>query len=480
MRRAFLAIVIILLSAAAFTGCDNGYRERIDEMTARVDSLEAQCSRYNAILMSIKTMAQAVQEKDMVTGTSLLKDDSGKTIGYRIFFLHREPVSLYNGTAGSVPYVGSTKGSDGIYYWTVSYNGGEPVLLKDTNGNPVPCMGQVPYIIIRNKSWYITYDGVTYEELGPASGEDADAMFKSFQVGTETVRVIMSNGTVYEWPLFAVYSALRSQLDQINANAEAQAVLVRAMASSWVSITDISVTVDGKDTISTHIELSNGDKCDIYSVRQSNVPVITLLEDSTDGKYYWAMAYGDQFPQWITDATGKRIQAVSDEASTPVIGMMKDDEDGHYYWTIKIGDADPVFIYDEKGSGQRVQAILDAAGAIFADVDMSDPVWVTIRMISGEIYRLPRIFSVEIETEIEMAPGASISLPYKVYGDDNRTTTVSAMTQDGFSVHYSNAPVIIIDSPADFSSTSGQVILVFNICNTGTRTVLKTINIRPL
>lgn len=479
MRRAFLAIVIILLSAAAITGCDNGYRERIDELTARVDSLEAQCSRYNAILNSIKTMAQAVQEKDMVTGTSLLKDASGKTIGYRIFFLHHEPISLYNGTAGSVPYVGSVKGSDGIYYWTVSYNGGEAVLLKDTNGNPVPCMGQVPYITIRNKSWYITYDGVTYQELGPASGEDADAMFKSFIVGSETVRVIMSNGTVYEWPLFAVYSTLRTQLEQINANVEAQAVLIRAMAAKWVSITDVSVVVDGSDTLSTHIELSNGDKCDIYSVRQSNVPVITLLLDEADGRYYWAMAYGDQTPQWIRDASGKRIQAVGDEASTPVIGMMKDEEDGHYYWTIQIGDADPVFIYDENGSGERVLAILDATGAIFADVDLSDPAWVTVSMISGETYRIPRIFTVEMTTDIEMAPLSSIALPYKVYGDEERTTTISAMTQDGFTVHYSKAAVII-DSPAEFTSTSGQVLLVFDICNTGTRIVLKTINIRPL
>lgn len=472
----YISILTFAAAALLTGGCGSDYSQKIEELNARAELLAASLSEYNEALKTISDLASTIEAGDFVTGITRImsQTDPDKEIGYTINFVKHEPITIIHGVNGKVPYVGSIRGADNRYYWTVRYDNGTAELLRDSDGNPIPCIGQVPYITIRDKKWYITYDNVTYTELGPADGADADAIFRRFDLTDENqVIFYLSDGTSFTAPTFFAYRDLIAEADKLNTNVDSQQSLVEAAIDGLVYIKSVYPIIS--DTLSgTRIELSNGKICHIYDIEHDNVPNIMMRLDPSTGAYYWAAGFGKGTPQWLYTSEGTRIKAMGDSAAVPVISMALDTESGKYCWTSRLGDSDPQFITDSFGN--LIPAVESADNPLFQWVDNSSPYYLLLKTYEGMVFSLPKMYSVQMETELSMLPNTSVFVPYTVYGDEAGATTVTLMAQGGFKAVASGGQ-IMIDAPEHFVSGKSQVVVVFNVCGLGTRTLVKYIDI---
>ena len=478
MKRILKTLSASCLALLCCAGCWSGYYSQIEDMNARAEQLEQQLESVNETLRSVVSLANALESKDFVTGVSSIMDpgDPSVTIGYQINFVKNQPVCIYNGVNGKVPYVGTAIGEDNLLYWTVRYEGGDAYLLKDADGNPVACMGQAPYITVRDKSWYITFDGVTYTKLGPADGKDADDMFKSFDTSDpDFVRIELSDGRVIKLPTFTSYEHLMGELDHINATIATQQALIQAKLDDLIYIKGISPIIENDRTVGSSVELSDGRICNIYDVNRSNIPEIAPRQDDADGIFYWAMRYGSEEWTWICSDDGTKIRAIGETSQVPTVTMAFDAASGKYCWAYCSADGSTAFIRD--ADGRTVAAIEEAGKAFFSNVDNSSDDCLVVQSLDGMTFRIPKMYSIEMETELSVKPNTSFYLPYKVYGDESNATTLIIMAQPGFKVENCGDGRLLIDVPSDFVSGRGQIVIVFNVCGFRDRVVVKTVNL---
>ena len=189
MKR-FLSILSLVLLGFASVACydDAELRESIEDLDSRVERLETLCTEMNTTISSLAKVVEALQKGDYVVSVSPLKED-GVEVGYRIVFRESGVVDLYhgkdgangadgkdgangtngtngtNGEDGHSPVLGTKQAEDGAYYWTID---GEWVLDGEGNKIPLVTLGATPELKIENNTWYVTYDGDTWEEVGAA------------------------------------------------------------------------------------------------------------------------------------------------------------------------------------------------------------------------------------------------------------------------------------------------------------------------
>lgn len=169
----------ILTAVALFAvGCNKEYDDsalvkKVNDLEGRVSALES----LNTTVSGISALVSALNEKDYVTGVIDVKDKDGNVIGYTLTFKNgSKDVTIYNGEKGAtgeqgpqgevgptgpIPSIGVQLGEDGVYYWVV-----EGELVKDAEGNPIPCTQVVPTFKIEDGSWWISYDGQNWTKLG--------------------------------------------------------------------------------------------------------------------------------------------------------------------------------------------------------------------------------------------------------------------------------------------------------------------------
>ncbi len=169
----------ILAAVALFAvGCNKEYDDsalvkKVNDLEGRVSALES----LNTTVSGISALVSALNEKDYVTGVIDVKDKDGNVIGYTLTFKNgSKSVTIYNGEKGAtgeqgpqgevgptgpIPSIGVQLGEDGVYYWVV-----EGELVKDAEGNPIPCTQVVPTFKIEDGSWWISYDGQNWTKLG--------------------------------------------------------------------------------------------------------------------------------------------------------------------------------------------------------------------------------------------------------------------------------------------------------------------------
>ena len=156
MKKLFTYLLVAITMIIA--GCsepfdDSAIWDKLDDHEKRIATLEELCKQMNTNISSLKTIVEALQNNDYVTGVTPITKD-GETIGYTITFTKSQPITIYhgedgkdgqNGTDGkdgvdgkdgSTPIIGVKQDSDGIYYWTLN---GE--WLLDANGNKIKAQG---------------------------------------------------------------------------------------------------------------------------------------------------------------------------------------------------------------------------------------------------------------------------------------------------------------------------------------------------
>lgn len=206
MKRIKLFFTISLM-VLALVGCSKWDKE-IDNLKDRVSQLEETVKQLNSSLEQVKTIINALESGDYITGIEELEDGSG----YKITFAKGGTITIKNGKDGKdAPIIGIKEGEDGIWYWTITTDGKEEFLEIDGQRIPVSGKDGVTPVIGVNKDGYWTIDMkdgrgpqiMTDSEGNPikAEGKDGDSFFSDIDNSSDDYVVItLSNGSVITLP----------------------------------------------------------------------------------------------------------------------------------------------------------------------------------------------------------------------------------------------------------------------------------------
>ena len=223
-----LKFLVCFAFLSAIAGCNASFEEinqRIDGLEDRIEQLEELCTQINTNIASLQTLVNAVQNNDYITSITPIVEGED-IVGYTITFTKSGPVTIYNGEDGAdglpgadgkdgadgyTPQMGVKQDEDGIYYWTLDGD-----WLLDDAGNKIPAQGAdgadgedgqpgadgqdgvTPQLKIEERYWYISYDdGLTWTQLGKATGEDGqdgDSLFESVTEENGYVYFVLSSG----------------------------------------------------------------------------------------------------------------------------------------------------------------------------------------------------------------------------------------------------------------------------------------------
>lgn len=250
MKQFRIILSLLLLSwLSACTVDIDGLSGRVDDLEARVEALEELCSQMNTNIGALQTIIDALQSNDYISSIAPIEEGED-IIGYVINFTKSGPVTLYHGQDGGTPLIGVRQDTDGQYYWTVD---GE--WLLDDAGNKIPASAQngsdgqdgiTPQLKIEADGyWYISYDdGVTWTQLGKATGADGDSMFSGVTQDEDNVYLTLADGTVVTLPKMKKLDLQFSETDGI-ACAAGQTVRVAYTLTGGNSETRIASIGEG-------------------------------------------------------------------------------------------------------------------------------------------------------------------------------------------------------------------------------------------
>lgn len=237
----FLAGTALLLTACTPAELSNqSLKDRLDQhdkdiaaLQNDVNTLKDQVAKINSNIEGLDKIVKALEKNVYVKSVTDVKDTAGDVIGYTIEFTDNSKITIYHGEKGdkgdkgdqgetgapgepgapgtpgepgSTPVIG-VKESGGIYYWTVN---GE--FITDGDNHPIPVTGndgapgapgaagadgQTPQLRINEGNWEVSYDGQTWEVVGPAqtAAEAVDAVFSGVKETKDQVVFTLADGT---------------------------------------------------------------------------------------------------------------------------------------------------------------------------------------------------------------------------------------------------------------------------------------------
>lgn len=306
MKNLFTCLLVLV--ASSLLACtepydDTAIRSDIEDLKERVTKLEELCTQMNNNISSLQAIVAALQNQDYITNVTPIVEN-GETIGYTITFAKGTPITIYHGQDGKdgsngengkdssyIPVIGVKKDTDNIYYWTLD---GE--WLLDENGNKIKAVGTdgqdgndgaigpqgpegeqgiTPQLKIENDYWYVSYDnGVSWKQLGKATGEDGDGFFQGVTQDEQFVHFTLADGTVITLPKGASLEITFAESDLVVMSPNSARTIRYSVQSVTESVTvevtssaDIRAKVVADDATgkSGCIEIKSGSIVDEYS-----------------------------------------------------------------------------------------------------------------------------------------------------------------------------------------------------------------------
>ena len=141
----FLTMLSLVLLGFASTSCydDSELWDSVNDLDARVETLENLCTQMNSNLTALTELINAMTMGDVIIGVTPVKEN-GVEVGWQILLKDGGVVTIYhgkdgadgadgkdgadgtNGTNGAngqdavAPEFGFAQDTDGIYYWTLN------------------------------------------------------------------------------------------------------------------------------------------------------------------------------------------------------------------------------------------------------------------------------------------------------------------------------------------------------------------------
>ncbi len=201
MKKHLLLLAAFLIGLVSCQYDDESLWKAVDNLDKRVTALEELCNNMNENILSLQTIVNALQQKDLIESVIELPDNGGYTIN----FTSGKFINIYNGEDGedgATPIISVKQDSDGIYYWTVNGQwlivGGRKIKAIGTDGVDGESGedGVTPRLKIEEGYWYISYDNeVSWEQLGKATN-----VFKSVTEDAKNVYFTLADDSIITIP----------------------------------------------------------------------------------------------------------------------------------------------------------------------------------------------------------------------------------------------------------------------------------------
>ena len=300
MKLTKFTVCFLLLATLFFIpSCNDAYDD--SELTERVENLENKVQkleeRMNSNINSLQAILEAINNNYYITKVIPITNE-GKEIGYTINFSKGNSINIYNGQDGEdgkngqdgyTPQIGVKQDSDEIYYWTLD---GE--WMTDESGNKIKAQGSdgqdgqdgiKPKFKIENDHWFVSYNnGSTWEQLGKATGEDANNFFQSVTVKEADVEFILSDGSKFEIPLKSKIGISFSIKDEEVGISEGKTIYVDYILHNASERTVVTASSDGNFITKVIPNGINGGKISITSTNGATEGYINVIVN--DGNEY--------------------------------------------------------------------------------------------------------------------------------------------------------------------------------------------------
>lgn len=467
-------LLILFLSLLPLGGCYNEVASNLDLMERRIEKLEQRCREMNTTLEGLRKIIEKLDTYDFLTNVETLREGT-KVVGYTLYFTHSDPVTLYSGTDAASPTLGAARGEDGVWYWTVQYpSDPDPVFLTDNFGVRISTSAASPQIKIENGYWMVTYDnGEIWHNLGRATGQDGASFFKSIEDMGDYVQFNLLNGSYVQLPTWSSYEKLQETSRKLNENYETFQQLVSSI-SKKVFVNELIPILSGTDTIGCTLTLTDGSSYSFYNGTGTNAPIIGAQKDArtpSDENWYWTIRYGADPAQWILDENGKRIQANAPQGHTPKISLLKDSTDNLYYWAIAYDSEKPSFLLC---NGKKVPASVAVPDPVVLSIVSVNDDMVRITLDGGDSVLIPLAKAVTVtisapvaNNRLAIGEGEAVTFTCTL-SNGNAQAEVLPVTRDDFYATASTADrkswTVTVKAPSGFTApaTSQLNLLVSN------------------
>ena len=479
MKRFFCLMMLFL--ALSFTGgCNTDLDNDIDGLTKRIEKLEKRCNEMNTTLESIKKIADQLQQNDYVSRVERIFDGS-TVIGYTIYFTHADPITLYNGTDAGTPELGLALGEDGIYYWTVKYPGDEQAsFITDNYGVRLPASAISPQLKIENGYWVVTYDnGEIWTVLGRATGEDGISFFESITESGGYVQFNLLNGTTISVPTWDGFAQLQEAYKQAYQNLLSFMTLSNRLLGK-VTVSEVIPIVNDNETIGYQLVLTDGTTYSFYNGSCTNIPVIST--DSDGSEQYWVISCNGGEYEWILDEEGNPVRANAHEGLIPKLSLKRQyGVDNKYYWAISYGNEEPQFLLY---NGEKVAASAQAPDPVIQSVVQVQDDRICITLSDRQVLYIPlaRAFTVILmkpvtDNTLMMSPGDTVDFVCQVPQANVQFELLPVANDDFYAEARRTSEtewLIHLISPASFTApaTSRLNLLVSDGCGSMKTTVV--------
>ncbi|MBQ2194469.1 MAG: hypothetical protein II408_03750, partial [Bacteroidales bacterium] len=264
------ALAGILLLSACYTQIEND----LNILERRIEKLEQRCREMNTTLEGLHKIVQKLESYDFLTKVDPIFS-GGAIVGYTLYFTHSDPVRLYNGTDAGSPVLGVSKGTDGIWYWTVQYpDQSKPVFLTDNYGNRISTATASPMIRIENGYWMVSYDeGEIWHNLGKATGDDGASFFESIRDMGTHYEFNLLNGSTISLPTWDNFQQVLETCRKSNQNLESFKQLLAATVKR-VYVHDMTDIVIGDQVVGCRLELTDHSVYTFYNGTGLNTPTL--------------------------------------------------------------------------------------------------------------------------------------------------------------------------------------------------------------
>ena len=475
-----LCLCLLLLG-----GCYFDMDNTLSTLERRITSLENRCNQMNETLKGLREMVEALQKYDFISKVEPVYQ-GGNTVAYTIYFTHSSPITVYNGTDADTPLLGVDMGEDGNYYWTVKYPGQEPQFVLNNYGRRIATAAVTPILKIENGNWMVTYDGgQLWSTLGKATGEDGVSFFRSVVNQGDYYQFNMVNGTTIELPIWDRYVTIYNALKAANENLKSFTELASSLTSK-VYADNIIPIVSGSDTTGYSLHLSNGNTYRFYNGTGTNVPQISarpLTSDPADKVYYWSIRYSSTDIRWLLDDKGNRIRANAPEGKSVKLDLLE--EGGKYYWAVAYGDEKPQFLLLD---GQKVLASAQAPDPVVTNVVQVGTSAIRITIGDSQTIDIPlrqalsfTFGSPVAENAVTMAASDTLTITCQISPASDKTSVLPVASDDFYATSAPTSPDytfwrIDIISPASFKSGSSKLNILVSDGEGTMKTVVLTVN----
>ena len=183
--RLFRNLLVLCLTAVAMVACynDTELKSDIADLKGRMETIEGQMRTANGNISTLDRLVRAAEGKVYINSVTETAD------GYTISFSDDTKATITNGKSPVI----SVARYQGAYYWTLDGH-----WLLDPEDNMLPVSGKdaiAPQVKIDGGYWYVSADGgSTWTQLGKATGEDGDSVFKSVSSDASFWIFALANG----------------------------------------------------------------------------------------------------------------------------------------------------------------------------------------------------------------------------------------------------------------------------------------------